>query len=106
MAETRKRLVAVVGTNTLPQVGLKPPLSRRAVTAMMVMNAIVLIVSFNYIWHWAARSQNDALAVVVMMLPSILALVGVYVLWASDDLSVLRRQLRRAELVAKLKALS
>jgi len=65
-----------------------------------------MIVPFQLLGKMALRYQDYALLLVITIIPPVLAIVGAYRMWASDDLSVLQRELRRAELVAKLKALS
>jgi hypothetical protein len=103
MAELRKRLTAA-GATTVTQVGLRPPLSRRLVGAVIALNVVALFIVLKYFVKLALHDPQKT-AGFLTMVPLGVALVGVYVLWASDDLSVLRRELRRAELLAQLKAL-
>lgn|SRR6266478_6568940 len=99
MAELRKRLAAVA--TPVKQVAGRPPVSRRASLVTVGINAIVLLVVLKF----SVRDGDSEAGVLLTAIPSLVTIMGVYMLWASDELSMLRRELRRAQLLAQLKAL-
>jgi hypothetical protein len=101
MAELRKRLT-VAGVKTITN-GSKPPLSRQTllvVVAANVVGYIYVLTSLHDVFGYDQFLGGALLA----LIPSAVTLVVLYRLWASDDLSVLRREDRRAALRAQLKA--
>lgn len=96
MAELRKRLVGLATKVT--QAG-RSPVSRRTSVVVVAANVIAAIIVLKF----SMREEKPGM--LIGAIPSVFTALAVYRLWASDDLSELRREVRRAELTAQLKAL-